>query len=63
MPRLSDLIGLIKAQQAEIASSLVEGYVMNYETYQRLVGQHQGLQKTLDLIDQLLEEEKGKNVE
>lgn len=63
MPRPSDLIGLIKAQQAEIAASLVEGYVMNYETYQRLVGQHQGLQKTLDLIDQLLEEEKGKNVE
>jgi hypothetical protein len=63
MPRFSDLISLIKAQQAEIAASLVAGYVINHETYQRLVGQHQGLQKTLDFIDQLLEEEKGKNVE
>jgi hypothetical protein len=63
MPKLSDLISLIKQQQAEIAASLVAGYVINHETYQRLVGQHQGLQKTLDLIDQLLNEDIGKNVE
>jgi hypothetical protein len=63
MPKLSDLISLIKQQQADIAASLVAGYVINHETYQRLVGQHQGLQKTLDLIDQLLNEDIGKNVE
>ena len=59
----ADLIGRIKEKQADIAESLVAGYVVNYETYQRLVGQYQGLQQTLDIIDQLLEEEKGKNVE
>jgi len=42
MPKLSDLISLIKQQQADIAASLVAGYVINHETYQRLVGQHQG---------------------
>lgn len=52
----SDLIDAVKAEQAKIAESLVAGHVINFETYQRLVGQHQGLQLTLDILNNLLEE-------
>jgi hypothetical protein len=55
--RISDLIGRIKQKQVEIADSLVQGYAINFETYQRLVGQHQGLDEALNLINQLIEEE------
>jgi len=56
--RVADLIGLVKQKQAEIGDSLVQGYAINFETYQRLVGQHQGLDEALNLINVLLEEEK-----
>jgi hypothetical protein len=62
MRTVSDLIGRIKAQQAKISDSLTQGFVVNFETYQRLVGQHQGLEEALTIINQLLEEEK-KDVE
>jgi hypothetical protein len=60
--RVADLIGLIKQKQGEIGSSLVQGYAINFETYQRLVGQHQGLDEALNIINLLLEEE-NKDVE
>jgi hypothetical protein len=53
---VSDLIGAIKAEQATITESIVNGFVVNFETYQRLVGQHQGLAKALDLLNDLLNE-------
>lgn len=62
MTSISDFIGRIKAQQAKISDSLVQGFVTNFETYQRLVGQHQGLEEALNIINQLLEEDK-KDVE
>lgn len=62
MTSISDFIGRIKAQQAKIGDSLVQGFVTNFETYQRLVGQHQGLEEALNIINQLLEEDK-KDVE
>ena len=52
----SDLIDAVKAEQAKITESLVAGHVVNFETYQRLVGQYQGLQLTLEIINNLLEE-------
>jgi hypothetical protein len=40
---LSDFIGTVKTRKAEIATSLAEGHASNFEAYQRMVGQYQGL--------------------
>ncbi len=53
----SDFIGAIKVRQAEIASSLTAGHVVNFETYQRLVGQYAGLEQALNILNDLLKEE------
>jgi hypothetical protein len=57
MTTTSDLIGSIKTRQAEIASSLAGGMANTWESYQRLVGQHQGLQEALDILNNLLKED------
>ena len=57
MNPLGDLIGGIKSRQAEIAASLAGGMAANWESYQRLVGNHQGLQEALDILNNLLKDE------
>lgn len=57
MRYVEDFIGVIKVRQAEIASSLVSGNAVNFETYQRLVGQHQGLEEALNILNNLLKED------
>lgn len=57
MNTIGDLIGGLKVLQSEIALSLARGNAPTWEAYQRMVGQHQGLQDALDLIDQLLKED------
>lgn len=57
MTTAADLIGVIKTRQAEIAASLAGGHAANWESYQRLVGHHQGLQEALDILNNLLKEE------
>lgn len=57
MRYVDDFIGAVKARQAEIGASLVAGHIVNFETYQRLVGQHQGLAESLDILNNLLKEE------
>jgi hypothetical protein len=52
------LIGLIKQRRQDIAESMVDGHCVNFESYQRLVGQSMGLNETLQFINQLLEEER-----
>ena len=52
-----DLIDAIRARQSEISSSLVNGSAINFETYQRLVGQHQGLEEALVILNNLLKED------
>ena len=59
MAILADFIGRIKQRQERIAESLVQGNAVTFEAYQRLVGQHQGLEEALLIINQLLEEEKN----
>jgi hypothetical protein len=59
MALLADFIGRVKQRQERIAESLVEGNAVTFEAYQRLVGQHQGLEEALLIINQLLEEEKN----
>ena len=56
---LSGLIQLIKQRQQEISEGMVNGNCVNFDSYQRLVGQHIGLQETLQFINQLLEKEKN----
>ena len=56
MRYVSDLIGAIESRQQTIAKSLVEGNAVNFESYQRLVGQHQGLAEALVILNDLLKE-------
>jgi hypothetical protein len=57
---IASVIHMIKLRQAEIAHSLMVGNAFNWESYQRMVGEGQGLQFVLDSIDKLLDEEKNK---
>ena len=57
MRYVSDFITAVKARRAEIAESLAAGMCVNYESYQRLVGQLQGLDESLDILNNLLKEE------
>ena len=54
---ISDLIGAIEVRMAEIRLSLALGNAVNIESYQRMVGQYQGLQDTLDIINNMLKKE------
>jgi hypothetical protein len=53
---IEQLIHRIKIRQAEIQLALAQGTAGNWDTYQRMVGEWQGLEKTLTIIDQMLEE-------
>ena len=57
MRYVEDFIGAIKVRQAEIASSMIAGNVVNFETYQRLVGQYAGLQEALEILNNLLKDD------
>ena len=58
MATLGDLIGGIEASQREIAASLARGNAPTWEAYHRLVGQNEGLQKALDILNNLMKEER-----
>jgi hypothetical protein len=55
---IEQLIHRIKVRQAEIQVSLANGMPINWESYQRMVGEFQGLQAAMDMIDNMLDEEK-----
>ena len=57
MRYVSDLIGAIEVRKLAIAQSLVNGNAVTFEAYQRLVGQHQGLEEALVILNDLLNEE------
>jgi len=56
---IEQLIHRVKIRQAELQLALATGSPINWETYQRLVGEYQGLQRTMDMIDSMLDEEKN----
>ena len=56
---IEQLIHRIKLRQAELQISLAAGNAMTWEAYHRMVGEHQGLQQAMDMIDSMLEEEKN----
>lgn len=57
MNTLSDLIGAINARKSDIAVSLAAGNATTWEAYQRMVGNYQGLQESLDILNNLMEED------
>ena len=57
MKLISDFIGAVKARQAEISAGLTNGNCVNFESYQRLVGQYQGLEEALEILNNLLKED------
>lgn len=57
MDFISSFITLIEQRKLEVAQSMIDGNVVNFETYQRLVGQHQGLEESLNILNNLLEEQ------
>lgn len=58
---IEQLIHRIKVRQAELQVSLAQGTPMTWEAYQRMVGEFQGLQTTLDIVDAMLDEEKNRD--
>lgn len=57
---INPLISQLKQRQLEIQQSLAAGSPVNWESYQRMVGEHQGLQYAMDVINGLLDEERNK---
>ena len=58
---IEQLIHRIKVRQAELHIALAQGIPATWEAYQRMVGEHQGLQGAMDMIDAMLEEEKNQD--
>jgi len=61
MRYVGDYIGAVEAEKKKISESLVSGNATTFDAYQRLVGQHQGLVKALDILNDLLREEDDDN--
>ena len=58
---INQLIHRIRVRQAEIQVSLANGTPVTWEAYQRMVGEHQGLQAVMDMIDSMLREEEERD--
>lgn len=55
------LIHKIKIRQAELKESMCVGNPATFEAYQRMVGEYNGLESALNLIDSLLEEDEDQD--
>jgi len=53
------LIHRVVTRQAEMRQALASGTPQTWDAYQRMVGEYQGLQAALDMIEAMLEEEKN----
>jgi hypothetical protein len=54
------LIHKIKFRQAELKEAMCNGVLKDFEAYQRMVGEYQGLETTLIFINTILEEDEDK---
>ena len=55
---ISEIISRTRDEQAKLAVTLTAGVNVNsFEDYQRLVGRHEGLMLTLDIINEILTED------
>lgn len=57
MRYVADYIGAIKARQAVLSQSMSNGNPVDWSAYQRLVGEYQGLEQALMILNNLLKEE------
>lgn len=53
---IEQLIHRIKIRQSELQVSLAQGTPATWDLYQRMVGEYQGLQNALDMLDRMLED-------
>ena len=58
---IDQVIHRIKVRQSELQVSLAVGMPVTWEAYQRMVGEHQGMQGVLDMIDKMLDEERNQD--
>jgi hypothetical protein len=58
---IDQVIHRIKVRQSELQVSLAVGMPVTWEAYQRMVGEHQGMQAVLDIIDSMLDEERNQD--
>jgi hypothetical protein len=58
---IDQVIHRIKVRQSELQVSLAVGMPVTWEAYQRMVGEHQGMQVVLDIIDTMLDEERNQD--
>jgi len=56
MNYVEQIIALVEKRKTAISESLGDGHASSFESYKQLVGQRQGLQFALDIINDLLEE-------
>ena len=54
---VTELISQVKTEQIKIAEALTAGHAINIESYQRLVGNHQGLQAALNILNGIMTED------
>jgi hypothetical protein len=54
---IDQLIHRIKLRQLELQKSLAQGNPASWDMYQRMVGEYQGLQSSLDMLEQMMDEE------
>lgn len=57
MRYVSDFVEALKYEQQRLRDAMAAGTPATFEAYQRLVGQNQGLEKALDILNNLLKEE------
>lgn len=55
---IEQLIHRITIRQAELRMSLATGVPATWEAYQRMTGEYQGLQSALDILQNMLDEQK-----
>ena len=56
MRYVADFIGAVKARQALLQQSMSQGNLVDWAAYQRLVGEYQGLEQALSILNNLLKE-------
>jgi hypothetical protein len=57
MRYIGDFIGAVEAERKKLSEGLTAGYVQDFNAYSRIVGQHQGLGRALEILKHLLEED------
>lgn len=58
----SDYIGDLKQKRSVLAEAIAAGNAPSYDMYQRLVGQREGLQMALDILEDRLREDETKEL-